>query len=441
MSQINIRNRNKNKTDVKPNWEYRFETANIDGKRQTKSKCGFATKKEAFEAGTRALNEYLNTGKTFEPSNMSVSDFCDYWIENYAEPNLAYRTIKSYSHKLNKFVKPVIGHYYLKNVDTDCLQKLINSLSTNKTYKKVYILSVFKVVKLMFRYAKTKAKFIQSNPAEDLEMPRIIEEPEDYHILTKNEIETILERFKYVPYQYYAMLTGYYTGLRVSEVYALTWDCIDFNKKTITVNKSVQRIELKESYERRKTNPEARKTAWYFTPCKSEGSNRTIKIGDTLCDALIQWKMKQDNLREEYGGLYKDHFIEKDQTTTPSRTIYKITSVDHCVSKYINLPRTDLVFLKDNGSFDGTDSMKYVGKIARNELGIDFHFHALRHGHATALIENGAPIKDVQERLGHANTKITMDIYVSNTEKMKNESVSIFETAGRLNFKKPNIAV
>ena len=53
------------------------------------------------------------------------------------------------------------------------------------------------------------------------------------------EIERILNRFKDNHSIYYAFLTAYYTGMRVSEVYALTWDCVDFEKKTITVNKNI----------------------------------------------------------------------------------------------------------------------------------------------------------------------------------------------------------
>ncbi len=41
----------------------------------------------------------------------------------------------------------------------------------------------------------------------------------------------------------------------------------------------------------------------------------------------------------------------------------------------------------------------------------EFDFHSLRHTHCTMLVENNAPLKYIQERLGHKNIKVTMDIY------------------------------
>lgn len=61
-----------------------------------------------------------------------------------------------------------------------------------------------------------------------------------------------------------------------------------------------------------------------------------------------------------------------------------------------------------------------------------FCHHSPKHPYIIPLIENGANIKDVQERLGHSNISTTMDIYVHNTDKMKNETVDIFEKAAGL---------
>ncbi len=68
----------------------------------------------------------------------------------------------------------------------------------------------------------------------------------------------------------------------------------------------------------------------------------------------------------------------------------------------------------------------YTGKI-RKQTGVDFNFHSFRHTHATMLLENGAKPKEIQRRLGHSRLATTMDTYAHVTQKMKKETVDIFE--------------
>ena len=73
--------------------------------------------------------------------------------------------------------------------------------------------------------------------------------------------------------------------------------------------------------------------------------------------------------------------------------------------------------------------MKYCNRIIHYELNIMFNYHSLRHTHATTLVENGANIKDVQERLGHCNIETTLNTYTHNTDYLRSQSVDIFENA------------
>lgn len=58
-------------------WQYRFEAASVDGKRKRVSKSGFKTKKEAVEAGTRALAEYNESGQAFQHFRCGLSGQLD----------------------------------------------------------------------------------------------------------------------------------------------------------------------------------------------------------------------------------------------------------------------------------------------------------------------------------------------------------------------------
>jgi site-specific recombinase XerD len=81
----------------------------------------------------------------------------------------------------------------------------------------------------------------------------------------------------------------------------------------------------------------------------------------------------------------------------------------------------------ENGNLVTPESIKYCSRVINYELGIQFNFHALRHTHATMLIEHGANLKDVQTSLGYSKLSTTMDTYAHAQKKMATDSVDIFE--------------
>ena len=98
----------------------------------------------------------------------------------------------------------------------------------------------------------------------------------------------------------------------------------------------------------------------------------------------------------------------------------------------VALPEVHLVFVKHNGVFEGTDTCKYPFKVIHYELGINCRFHDFRDTHATRLIESGADIKAISERLGHNNIQTTYEFYVRVTKQMNNDVVERFEKVANL---------
>lgn len=432
MSDLNARKRG-------DKWEYRFEAAKIEGKRNQISKGGFRTKKDALEAGAKALAEYNNAGLKFVPSEISVSDYLDYWLKNYCSVNLADSTMTGYRNIINKHIKPNIGMYKLKSITPMIIQELVNNISINQGFTRAYNKNIIKVLKGSFKYAVVPAKLIATNPAENISLPKtkVSKNDDEIIILTKDEINRIFERFEKSKYQYVAMLTAYYTGLRIGEVYGLTWDNIDFENKTLTVNKIAKKIEkdgaASEGKRKRGVRGKA-STRWYFGECKTPTSYRTIKIGDTLIDELLKYKEWQNANEIEYAELYVKHYLKNELSET-GREVQRIISMQP-LEFDIPLIRTYPVFIKENGEFHGSDSIKYVSKVVNYELEINFNFHAFRHTHATMLIEAGVIIKAVSDRLGHSNVRTTLETYVHTTEGMKTDAVDKFEQFGDLCNKK-----
>ena len=415
---VNVRKRGKG-------YQYYFEIAPVDGKRKQQVKSGFKTKKEAEEAGIKAYNEYNETGHSFTPATMSYSDYLDYWIENYCHVNLKYHTIQAYSNIIKNHIKPRLGFYRLTQITTSTLQEFVNNIYIEKGFSKNFMHNILKVLKGSFKYAHEKLGFVKQNPAFNVTMPKYdIPEKDPAHIFTKEEINMMLERFKNNHAMYYAMLTAYCTGLRVSEVFALTWDDIDFENKTLTVNKNVLKKNQKEATHGRHISGKAT-TVWYFGTCKTKSSYRTIEIGDTLVKALKDFKDEQEKDKIEYGDLYMKHYIKPTKNYYNNKPEYKILNAYSELE--IALQEVNLVFVKHNGVFEGTDTCKYPFKVIHYELGINCRFHDFRDTHATRLIEAGADIKAVSKRLGHSTIRTTYEIYVRVTNKMKNHTVERFE--------------
>jgi len=103
--------------------------------------------------------------------------------------------------------------------------------------------NILKVLKTSFSYATDVVGFVKENPALKVRIPKYdILEEDPAHIFSKEEIKMILERFENNHAFYYAILTAYYTGLRVSEVFGLTWNDIDIDFDIDKIRKN--KIEL-----------------------------------------------------------------------------------------------------------------------------------------------------------------------------------------------------
>ena len=128
----------------------------------------------------------------------------------------------------------------------------------------------------------------------------------------------------------------------------------------------------------------------------------------------------------KYSEFYTIHVLKK-EIDEKGNDMFRIIPLQKCVNS--SLPRVNLICIAENGEYTSTDSFKYCSKIIHKELLLAFDYHSLRHTHATLLIESGADIKDVQERLGHTNIQTTLQTYVHDTDTMKARSVELFEQA------------
>lgn len=421
MAQVTARKRGKT-------WEYGFEGAKIGGKRNRVTKGGFRTKGEALEEGTKALAEYNRSGQYFEPSEISVSDYLDYWFNIYCKINLKYNTQLGYIGIINNHLKPAFGHYKLTSLNSSSIQEFTNKLKINGLSKKS-VVGIISTLSGALNYAIEPLHYIQHNPCDRIKYPKYTKEnSQTRYLISTVDFKRITNRFPESNIFYIPLMIGYYTGLRISETFSLTWDDIDLNSRTITISKTTVKrnynTDIKKSLSQNGKKEDS--SAWYFDSTKTLSSNRTIKFGNSLYNALKSARSRQLENRIKYGEYYTDIYLKK-ESSEKGEPIYRLIEIERSIP--CSLPRVDMICVRDNGKYVSSDSFKYCARIIHNELKMAFNYHSLRHTHATILIESGADYTDVQARLGHTNIETTLQTYVHNTEIMSIRSVDIFENA------------
>ena len=284
------------------------------------------------------------------------------------------------------------------------------------------ILSVFSAA---LNYAVEPMHYITSNPMQYVKFPKVEKRTRERIILTLDEWEQIRDRFQNTRY-YIPLMIGFYTGLRISETFGLTWDDIDFEKRTISVNKQIVKrnfgADVRKAVE--KKGKKELRSSWYFATPKTFSSIREVPFGETLYQALKHERTEQLKNEMKYGEYYTIR-VKKIETDEKGNDMIRVVPIPKCVES--TLQRVNLVCIAENGQYTSTDSFKYCSRIIHHEMHLAFDYHSLRHTHATLLIESGANIKNVQVRLGHTNIQTTLQTYVHDTEKMAEQSVDLFE--------------
>ena len=210
--------------------------------------------------------------------------------------------------------------------------------------------------------------------------------PRERIILSLEDWQHIIGRFKDTRF-YILLMTGFYTGLRISEAFALTWDDIDFDKRTLTVNKQViKRIPGTDAREEAgQKDSSVKHHSWYFTTPKTASSVRTIPFGTTLYNALKAELATQVKNEIKYGESYTIHVLKK-ETDEKGNKIYRIVPVQKCIGS--QLERTRLVCIDKNGQYTSTDSFKYCTEVIHHELHLAFDYHSLRHPYVKPTTKN-----------------------------------------------------
>lgn len=332
--------------------------------------------------------------RTATSPDMTVDAWFNRWLKDVVG-NRAPNTLRNYRERYEHNVQPFIGSMLLRDVKPMDCQMILNAMESD--YAGSTIRQTYMTMGTFFKSAKDNG-FIDRHPMDGVRYTKPVRAVDDIHFLTVDEQKRFLEAAKGSHnYAQYALILE--TGLRTGEMIGLTWDAIDWEKRTLTVNKTLE-FRYKQD-------------EWRAGPPKTESSYRTIPLTDTAYDILREIYDTRE-YRNESNGL---------------STV--LTFMDRKTGQKRKLVMRDLVFINwrtgmpaKNSSYD-----THLYKLC-DEAGIKrFCMHALRHTYATRAIESGMQPKVLQKLLGHASSKTTMDRYVHVTDDSMQKAVAQFAKA------------
>ena len=364
-------------------WSYRIDFGKFDdGKRNQIEKGGYKTKKEADKALTDALYQINNTGDYVENKKRSFKEVYDEFITIEAPATRAYATIVRYKSIYKNHYKDRFDKFYMYQISANMINDFINEKMA--VLSEEFVKGLYKFLKVLFGYA-FKRQYLKKDVFVNVTTPPDPRHIGDIRAYSSDELEKMDKRL-----QGTNIITSFYialnTGLRESEVFGLQWSDVDFEEKKIKVHKQLLFQDKK----------------WCFCPLKTKNAYRSVNITDSFCNYLIKLKETQDESRKLYGDGYKRNF-----------------ATDRLIRNKENLMEiTDFVNVKVNGEMLTTNSIKFLSRTIKNDLGIQFKFHNLRHTYATILAESGISPRYVQEMLGHSKLEFTLKYYTHVTEKM-----------------------
>ena len=334
-------------------------------------------------------------GRTVASPNMTVDAWFNQWVRDVVG-NRAPNTVRNYRERYEHNIQPFIGSMLLRDVKQIDCQRILNAMEDD--YAGSTIRQTYMTMGTFFKSAKDNG-FIDRHPMDGVRYTKPVRAVDDIHFLTVDEQKRFLEAAKGSHnYAQYALILE--TGLRTGEMIGLTWDAINWEKRTLTVNKTLE-FRYKQD-------------EWRAGSPKTQHSYRTIPLTNRAYEILK--------------GIWDSRPEQKESPTLDKTLEY----IDRRTSVSSKLVMRDLVFVNwrtgetaKNSSYD-----THLYKLCDEARIKHFCMHALRHTYATRAIESGMQPKVLQKLLGQAGIKTTMDRYVHVTAESLDYAIKQFQQNG-----------
>ena len=335
-------------------WYYRYDIIDpATGKRKQKEVGGFQTLREAEEAAKRIQYE-LQTGTYMEPTKTTVESYLLEYVDTVLKNEVARNTYEQRRAYVVNHIAPKIGKIPLTSLSPQHVQKLYSELL--EQYSPGHVVNVGNLITKALNQA-VRWGLIFRNPASLVKKPYKSRKNPNMKVWTVEQQKQFLDCVERDNQFYYTLfLLALTSGAREGEILALMDDCLNLKNDQIVIKRTIVR---------------ANRQLYIKDTPKTESSIRTVQIPSKTTQALRRWLIRRPP--NSLGLVFP---------SPKTGGILYPNSLKKAFEKYIE--------------------MAGVPQIT---------FHGLRHTFATTLLAQGVNPKIVQEMLGHASIKTTMDTY------------------------------
>ena len=250
-------------------WEARFSVKE-NGKTVRRSVYGRTqteVRKKLFE-----ITHDIDNGQYIKPEKATVSDWFDIWLSEYVK-NVKQSTKNQYEYLGRIYIKPHLGIYRLQTLTAPMLQKFYNDCGEKLSPKSLK--NLHGVLHRCFNQA-ILVGYIKNNPCNACVLPKV--QKHEMHVLENENISAFIKAMHGDEFENLFFI-DLGTGMRQGEIIGLTWDCVDFEKGTVRVEKQL-----------RKDHGPAGQEYTFSTP--KNGRFRLLKPAAMIMDALKKERAK-----------------------------------------------------------------------------------------------------------------------------------------------------
>lgn len=332
---------------------------------------------------------------------LTLNEWFEIWYWDYKSIIVKKSTLQIYHSIYQNQIAPILGNCSLPQIKAYHIQKLYNHILGQNLSSK-YLHDIHNLLHNMFDAAISN-DIILKNPCMGVIMPSISQK--ERRVLSVKEQQLLLNITQQSKWKQYEpiirILLG--TGMRIGELFALTWQDIDFQQHQITINKTLVYL----------PNTQTKKYEFSFQTPKTKNAIRSIPMQSNVEYAfreqlIMQQQQKQNSRWNPLTGFENLVFLNKYGHPRQRSALQK--TLNNLIAS-IN---------RENQLVQNNSTIPYM---------LPIHPHTLRHTFATRCFEAGIPPKTVQMILGHSNIQITLDLYTHVSNQKKRSDLQKLEKA------------